>query len=121
ASDDINTEDERWIYDPKINRAKSVRWQDTVALVGQGKIADRTTEYLGSADRGILMLRKLWLEQIEAVRQGRDPKGIIRKTSGEEIIETKDLGNALVHSKSRSAEEVLQLALENTGTSIHAI
>ena len=85
------------------------------------KIADRTTEYLGSADRGILMLRKLWLEQIEAVRQGRDPKGIIRKTSGEEIIETKDLGNALVHSKSRSAEEVLQLALENTGTSIHAI
>ena len=121
ASEDINTEDEKWIYDPKINRAKSVRWQDTVALVGQGKIADRTTEYLGSADRGILMLRRLWLDQIEAMRQGRDPKGIIREASDGEVIETKDLGNALVHCQGRSAEDILQLALENTRRPIHPI
>jgi len=47
----------------------------------------------------------------------REPKGIIRKNSDEETIETKDLGNALVHSKNRSTEEVLQLALENSGRS----
>jgi hypothetical protein len=41
-----------------------------------------------------------------------DPKRVIRKTVVDELIETKDLGNVLVHSKGFNAEEVLQSALE---------
>ncbi len=52
--------------------------QDFVAWVGQGVIADRTREHLGESDRGVLMLRKKMFEQVEVVRAGGDPLGVIR-------------------------------------------
>ena len=52
--------------------------QDFVAWVGQGTIADRTQEHLGTSDRGVLMLRKRFLNDLEAVAKGEDPKAIIR-------------------------------------------
>lgn len=52
--------------------------QDAIAWIGQGKIADRTREKLGSSDRGIAMLRHQLFKDIEAVQSGRDPKGVIR-------------------------------------------
>lgn len=57
---------------------KHVMNQDFVAWVGQGTIADRTKEKLGLSDRGIQMLRKLLLKDIDAVARGEDPKGIVR-------------------------------------------
>jgi 5,5'-dehydrodivanillate O-demethylase len=113
AVDDVNTTDENWIYDPKINKAKSVRWQDTVALIGQGKIADRSKEHLGSADRGVVLFRKIWMEQITAVKKGRDPKGIIRDPANNQLIETQGLGNALARSNGRSTEDVLHSVMRN--------
>jgi 5,5'-dehydrodivanillate O-demethylase len=61
----------RWISSHVMN-------QDFVAWVGQGVIADRTQEHLGSSDRGILMLRKRFLSDLEAVGRGEDPKAVIR-------------------------------------------
>jgi 5,5'-dehydrodivanillate O-demethylase len=68
------------IADPETGRwiTSHIMNQDFVAWVGQGTIADRTREHLGESDRGVLMMRKRMFEEIEAVRSGRDPKGVIR-------------------------------------------
>jgi 5,5'-dehydrodivanillate O-demethylase oxygenase subunit len=57
---------------------RSVLSQDHLAWETQGPIADRTTEHLSYADRGIVLLRRLTREQIERVQQGHDPLGLIR-------------------------------------------
>jgi 5,5'-dehydrodivanillate O-demethylase oxygenase subunit len=61
----------RWLSSHVMN-------QDFIAWVGQGKIADRTKEHLGQSDRGILMLRKRFLEELARMDAGHDPKAIIR-------------------------------------------
>jgi 5,5'-dehydrodivanillate O-demethylase len=52
--------------------------QDFVTWVGQGRIADRSQEYLVPSDRGIVMIRRRFLDDIEAIAEGKDPKAIIR-------------------------------------------
>jgi 5,5'-dehydrodivanillate O-demethylase len=52
--------------------------QDFVAWLGQGAIADRTQEHLGPSDRGIITIRKRFLDDIEAISCGEDPKAIVR-------------------------------------------
>jgi hypothetical protein len=54
------------------------REQDRVAQESQGVIADRTREHLASSDEGIIMLRKMIRDAIDAARAGRDPIGVIR-------------------------------------------
>ena len=41
--------------------------QDFVTWVGQGRIADRSQEYLAPSDRGIVMIRRRFLRDLEAV------------------------------------------------------
>ncbi len=52
--------------------------QDFVAWVGQGVIADRSKEHLGRSDRGIVMMRKRFMDDIDAIEAGQDPKATIR-------------------------------------------
>jgi 5,5'-dehydrodivanillate O-demethylase len=52
--------------------------QDFVAWVGQGVTADRTKEHLGLSDRGIILQRQRFLNDLEAIARGQDPKAIIR-------------------------------------------
>lgn len=52
--------------------------QDYIAWVGQGEITDRTQEHLMLSDRGVVMLRRGLLADIEAIERGEDPKGTIR-------------------------------------------
>ena len=52
--------------------------QDFVAWAGQGVVADRTREHLGRSDRGVIMLRRRFLADMERVAQGGDPKAVIR-------------------------------------------
>lgn len=59
---------------------------DIMTWVTQGPIADRTRELLVDTDRGIALLRRLYLEQIERVRAGQDPMGVIRD-AGASIVE----------------------------------
>jgi 5,5'-dehydrodivanillate O-demethylase len=60
---------------------QSVLAQDHMAWETQGPVADRTTEHLSYSDRGVAMLRKLTIEQIERVQQGLDPMGVVRDAS----------------------------------------
>jgi 5,5'-dehydrodivanillate O-demethylase len=58
---------------------------DIMAWVTQGEIADRTRETLGSSDEGIALYRRLLKEQMERVRAGEEPLGVVRKPH--EVIE----------------------------------
>ncbi len=80
----IKKPDGRWIDTHVIN-------QDIVAWVGQGVISDRTKEMLGASDRGIAMIRNRFFEELEAVKQGKDPKGTIRDPEKAKFV---DLPNA---------------------------
>ena len=55
--------------------------QDFAAWVGQGRIADRTKENLGVTDRGIVMMRRRFFDELERVAAGHEPKGLIRDPS----------------------------------------
>jgi 5,5'-dehydrodivanillate O-demethylase len=61
--------------------------QDYMAWETQGAIPDRTTERLATSDRGILMLRQLFKDQIALVRRGDDPLGV-RRDPDHPIIDT---------------------------------
>lgn len=67
----IKDEKGNWITSHVIN-------QDIVAWVGQGRIADRTKENLALSDRGVVMLRRAYLDEIKRVEQGEDPRWVIR-------------------------------------------
>lgn len=69
----------RWITSHVIN-------QDIVAWVGQGTVTDRTRETLGASDRGIALLRRRLLDDIEDVNAGRDPKGVLRDATANRCI-----------------------------------
>jgi 5,5'-dehydrodivanillate O-demethylase oxygenase subunit len=60
--------------------------QDRAAQESQGTIYDRSTEHLGATDKGVILLRRLYRESIEAVQSGRDPFGIVRDPEKNQII-----------------------------------
>jgi len=52
--------------------------QDRCAQESQGPVFDRSGEHLGVSDEGVIMLRRMFKQCIEAVQRGQDPVGIIR-------------------------------------------
>ncbi|MCL6598124.1 MAG: Rieske 2Fe-2S domain-containing protein [Alicyclobacillus macrosporangiidus] len=60
--------------------------QDMMSWVTQGEIADRTTERLGTSDKGIILYRQLLLQELAKVERGEDPMGVIRDEAKNEII-----------------------------------
>lgn len=103
--DDENTLSVAWFVDPvpgdapfeqeripywysPIKDEKTGRWisshtmqQDFIAWVGQGTIADRTQEHLGESDRGIIMIRRRFLDDVKLIADGGEPKGLLRDES----------------------------------------
>ncbi len=61
--------------------------QDAMAWETQGAVRDRSLEHLGVSDKGVAMWRRLLKEQIEVVRDGGDPMGVIRDPHAYRIIE----------------------------------
>lgn len=53
--------------------------EDLVIQETQGEIADRVSERLGTSDRGVILLRRLWRHAMEDVANGKDPKGVFRQ------------------------------------------
>jgi 5,5'-dehydrodivanillate O-demethylase len=49
-----------------------------MAWVSQGPIADRTIENITKSDVGVIACRRMFRECLDAVREGRDPVGVIR-------------------------------------------
>jgi 5,5'-dehydrodivanillate O-demethylase len=66
-----NLETGRWIDSHVMN-------QDFIAWVGQGTVTDRSREHLGQSDKGIVMIRRRFLEDMKAIERGEDPKAVIR-------------------------------------------
>jgi 5,5'-dehydrodivanillate O-demethylase len=61
----------RWITSHTMN-------QDVVAWSGQGRVADRTLEHLGTSDRGVILMRKRFIDDLARIERGEDPKAIVR-------------------------------------------
>jgi len=59
-------------------RMDKVPMQDHMSWETQGPVADREQERLATSDRGIVMLREMMRREIEKVRKGLDPLGLIR-------------------------------------------
>ena len=74
--------------------------QDRAAQESQGVIHDRSREFLGTSDRGIVMWRKLAFDSIRAAKEGRDPHGIVREVDPNDIIHFDAGKNFTDHEKS---------------------
>lgn len=83
-------EDGNWITSHVAN-------QDFAAWVGQGRITDRTRETLGASDRGIVLMRRRFFEELDAVAAGSVPKGLI----------TDKTRNHKIHLPSACREELM--------------
>lgn len=59
---------------PEDQHSNLTNAQDYVAQVGQGAIVDREQEVLGRSDAGIALLRRLYLRELEAIRDGKPTK-----------------------------------------------
>ena len=59
--------------------------QDRMAVEQQGVIADRENEHLGVSDGGIIKMRRMMQESLDAVAQGKDPLCIIRDAADQQI------------------------------------
>jgi len=57
---------------------ETIRGQDMFVWLGQGPIADRTSERLGTSDKGVILYRKLLEEQMDKVERGEDPMAVVR-------------------------------------------
>jgi hypothetical protein len=64
--------------------ADNVPAQDMVGWVGQGPISDRTEEHLASSDKGVILCRKMLMQQMERVARGEEPMAVIRDRSENE-------------------------------------
>ena len=71
-----------WMIDRKIQKTETfsgidgINQQDRAVQESMGPIVDRTREYLGPADKAIIMTRKLLLDAVHAVQDDRDPPGV---------------------------------------------
>jgi phthalate 4,5-dioxygenase oxygenase subunit len=62
--------------------------EDLVLQESQGAIPDRKFEHLGTSDRGVIMLRRIWHKAMDDVANGRDPKGVLREPEGMLEVDT---------------------------------
>ena len=70
---------------PEESLAQLTPAQDYVAQVGQGTIADREHEILGRSDAGIALMRRIFLREMDAVREGGSPKAWRRLDKAAEL------------------------------------
>jgi len=71
-------------------QVRTIFLQDYQAIVSQGAPVDRTVERLGTTDRGVILLRKMIKDGIAAVRDGRDPGGVLRGPRWDGILPSSD-------------------------------
>jgi len=55
---------------------EGINTQDFALQEGMGPIVDRSLEHLGSSDKAIVAMRRLMLEAVTDVAEGRRPKGV---------------------------------------------
>jgi 5,5'-dehydrodivanillate O-demethylase len=62
-----------WLDDRGNHIVDYIEGQDIMAWVTQGDVADRTAEHIGKSDIGVVMLRRMFREQMALVETGQDP------------------------------------------------
>ena len=90
----------RWISSHVMN-------QDFIAWIGQGTIADRTQEHLGTGDRGVILLRQRFFDDLAAISRGEDPKGLIRDPASNVLVRL-PVAERRFLTESLSREELLK-------------
>ena len=81
--------------------------QDSMAWETQGGNYDRSQENLGTSDVGIAMFRRLLREQIDIVRNGGEPMGLIRDPAKNVNIDLGVINDRIgIHRQSPTAELV---------------
>jgi 5,5'-dehydrodivanillate O-demethylase len=86
--------------------------QDFAAWVGQGAIADRGREQLGRADKGIILLRRRYFEEIGKVQRGLDPPGTVRRPEANVSIQL-PIRNKERYVRGVSREKLIRTASKN--------
>ena len=66
---------------------ETVNGQDMMAWLTQGPISDRTTERLGTTDKGVILYRSVLLEQMEKAERGEDPLAVVRDPAKNHLIQ----------------------------------
>ncbi len=61
--------------------------QDSMIWESQGAIVDRSREFLGKADRGVALFRRMLREQIDLVQEGKAPLGVSSADQEQKLIE----------------------------------
>jgi nitrite reductase/ring-hydroxylating ferredoxin subunit len=119
-----------WNYDHRLRGG--VLWEDEVICGTQGTAArnglpDWEKWNLASSDRGLVLQRRVWREQIERVQQGLDPIGIVRdpeqadqliRIPAERIITTWEHGNELM---AMSSEERAASMTSSSGGRVYSL
>jgi len=72
--------------DDGVHNMDKVWMQDYMAWETAGPMYDRSTEHLATGDKGVLIFRKLLKREIDKVKRGRDPIGVVRKPERDGII-----------------------------------
>jgi 5,5'-dehydrodivanillate O-demethylase len=75
----------QWIDDKGNFIVDYIEGQDVMAWVTQGDITDRTAEHIGKSDIGVVMLRRMFREQMTLVAEGKDPTVGFTRESHERI------------------------------------
>jgi 5,5'-dehydrodivanillate O-demethylase len=60
-------------FDGAVHPTDVILGQDAVVTCSLGAIADRTQEHLGRTDAGVILLRRIWLRELERLRAGEEP------------------------------------------------
>jgi len=66
-------------------------WEDEIDMGTQGRpernnFPDWEKWHLATSDRGVMFIRQLWREQVERVRRGEDPLGVIRDPANDLLV-----------------------------------
>jgi len=69
-----------------VYKMEKVWMQDYMAWETAGPIYERSREHLATADRGILLYRKMLKAEIDKVRRGKDPMGVMRDAAKNRLI-----------------------------------
>jgi len=82
--------------EPKWEYLDTAPGQDIIAWITQGSVARRDKERLGLSDTGVVMFRKMLSDNIQAVKDGREPMNTFRDPGANECVR---LQTELDHAK----------------------
>jgi 5,5'-dehydrodivanillate O-demethylase len=63
----------KWLDEDGNHIVDYIEGQDVMAWVTQGDVTDRTAEHIGKSDLGVILLRRMFKEQMALIEKGKDP------------------------------------------------